>query len=170
MSVSLDEIVLTGVPICRGIAIGRLYFLRGEVEEIPHITIHQSKIEDEVRRYRQAARKAKQEIRELQKRLRNDVVPEGAAILEAHLQILKDSLFSTDIERQIRALGKNAEYVFYQTLQQFRVRFNTFVDPYFRERGRDIEDIGRRIMGHLIAHQRTRLSMLPRILSYSLKT
>lgn len=161
MSVAFEEVVIAGLPICRGIAIGRLYILRGDMESVPHRSIPSQHIEDEVRKYRQAVRKTRREVRDLQERLRSESIPEGAAILEAHLQMLKDPMFSSDIERQIRSLGKNAEYVFHQMLQQLRIRFNAISDPYFRERGRDIEDIGRRLMGHLTACQRSSLENIP---------
>lgn len=161
MSVVFEQVVITGLPICRGIAIGRLYILRGDLEAVPHLSIPGHQIEDEIRKYRQAIRKTRREIRDLQEKLRSEAIPEGAAILEAHLQMLKDPMFSSDIERQIRSLGKNAEYIFHQTLQQLKLRFNTMSDPYFRERGRDIEDIGRRLMGHLLASQRSSLENIP---------
>lgn len=161
MSAILEEIVLSGLSICRGIAIGRLYLFRGDQEEVPHVSITHNEIEQEIHRYRQAIRKTRQEIRNLQAHLRHESIPEGAAILEGHLQMIRDPMLSTDIERQIRALGKNAEYIFHQTLQQFRVRFNALTDPYFRERSRDMEDVGRRIMSHLTARQRSSLADIP---------
>lgn len=161
MTVALEEVVLHGVSISRGIAIGRLYLVRGEDEEIPHLAISDDQVENEIKRFRLALRKTRKEIRQLQNRLRSESIPEGAAILEAHVQMLKDALFSKDIERQIRALGKNAEYIFHQTLQQCRTRFNTLSDPFFRERSKDVEDIGKRILGHLTARHRFSLLDIP---------
>lgn len=158
---ALEEVVISGHPVCRGIAIGRLYILRGDIEEVPHYALYDEEIDEEIKRYRQATRKARQEIRTLQLQLKHEAIPEGASILEAHLQMLKDSLFTRDIERQIRALGKNAEYVFHQALQQVKTRFSSLSDPYFRERGRDIEDIGRRIMSHLTSQQKNTLIDIP---------
>lgn len=161
MSVALEEIVLTGLPISRGIAIGRLYIFRGDEEEIPHNNISNSQVETEIQRYRQSLRKTRSDILKLQSKLRTESIPEGAAILESHLQMLKDSFFTLEMERQIRSLGKNAEYVLHQSLQQFKVRFNNLSDPYFKEKVRDLEDISRRIMGHLTARKRLSLMDIP---------
>jgi phosphotransferase system enzyme I (PtsI) len=156
-----EEIILTGFPICRGIAFGRLYALRTEEEGVPQFSLKESEIETEVRRYQRAIKKTKQEIRALQKQMKTEAIAEGALILEAHLQILRDPLLTDDIEKSIRALRKNAEFVFNQALESFRIRFKELSDPYFRERSRDIEDIGRRIMGHLMARHQGSLAEIP---------
>jgi phosphoenolpyruvate-protein phosphotransferase (PTS system enzyme I) len=157
----VDEIVLTGTSICNGIAIGRLFLLRGDDEEIPIFSVLQSDIENEVKRYRIAVKKAQKEIRLLQKQLWSQSMHEGADILEAHLQIIRDVSFTEDVEHQIRKSCKNAEYVFNQIIKKCRTRFLALADPYFRERSSDIEDIGRRIMGHLMARHRGTLKDFP---------
>lgn len=161
MTLTLDETLLTGTPISRGVAIGRLYILRGEEEGVPQFCIAQNEIENEVVRFRLAIRKTKQEIRELQKQLAKDEVSEGALILEAHLQILRDPLLTIDIESNIKQELKNAEFVFHKALESFRIRFNALKDHYFRERSCDIEDIGKRIMNHLMAKHRSSLAEIP---------
>lgn len=161
MTLLSEEIILTGFPICKGIAMGRLYPLRGEEEGIPQFSLKSAEIENEIRRYKLAIRKTKKEIQSLQKQLKIEKISEGALILEAHLQILRDPLLTIDIEKSIKALSKNAEFVFHQALESFRVRFNQLSDPYFRERSRDIEDIGRRILSHLMARHRSTFADLP---------
>lgn len=156
-----NEVLLTGFPICRGIAIGRLYILRGPEEGIPQFSLKPSEVDPEIRRYIQAVKKTKQEIRALQKQLELEKVDEGALILEAHLQILRDPLLTVNIEMNIKTLQKNAEFVFNQALESIRMRFNALSDPYFRERSRDIEDIGQRIMGHLMVRHGGSLEEIP---------
>lgn len=162
MSVAAEnEVVLTGFPICRGIAIGNLYILRGVEEGIPQYSLKTSEVGQEVRRYQQALKKTKEELWELQKQLELEKVDEGALILEAHLQILRDPMLTINIERSIKTHHKNAEFVFYQALESFRMRFNEISDPYFRERSRDMEDIGQRIMGHLLDKQGGSVKEIP---------
>lgn len=161
MGAALEEVVLTGTPICSGIAIGRLFLFRGDDEEVPMFTILQSEIENEIKRYRVAVKKAQKEIRNLQKQLWNQAMYEGSDILEAHLQIIRDATFTEDVENEIQNSGKNAEHVFSQILKKCRTRFHALADPYFRERSSDIEDIGRRIMGHLMARHRGALKDIP---------
>lgn len=158
---AVDEVILTGTHICNGIAIGRLFLLRGDDEEIPNFPILPEEIDNEVKRYQIAVKKAQKEIRALQKQLWGQSMHEGADILEAHLQIIRDATFTEDVENQIRKLCKNAEYIFSQILKKCRTRFNVLADPYFRERSTDIEDIGRRIMGHLMSRHQGTLKDIP---------
>lgn len=160
-SLVLEEITLYGITISKGVAIGRLFLLKESIEEIPQFSLREDQIDKEIKRYRLALKKTEQELKQLQNVLQRDYISEGAAILEAHVQMLKDPLFSKDIERQIKALGKNAEYVFFQTLQQCRSRFNEINDPFFRERAKDFDDVGMRILGHLKKTHRSALSDIP---------
>lgn len=153
MYTTINEVNLSGFPICRGIAIGRLYIFRGEEKEIPQFSLKPEEINQEVCRYQQAVKKTKEEICSLQKQLELEKVEEGALILESHLEFLSDPLLTVNIEKSIKSLKKNAEFVFHQSLESFRIHFNGLSDPYFRERGRDIQDIGQRIMGHLMSHR-----------------
>jgi phosphotransferase system enzyme I (PtsI) len=158
---TLEETILQGLSICDGIGIGKLYILRPATEEILNEDIAEGHIEEEVVRYREALQKAKHDIHLLQEQMCDESIPEAAAILASHTQILKDPLFSRDIEKKIRAYQKNAEYVLQQILEQYMNQFHSLSDPYFRERGKDIEDIGRRIMGHLTLSQRFSLAGIP---------
>jgi phosphotransferase system enzyme I (PtsI) len=70
-------------------------------------------------------------------------------------------LFTVDIEENIRTLQKNPEFILDQTLKSFITHFDALADPYFRERSRDIEDIGQRVMNHLMARHRGSLAEIP---------
>lgn len=161
MSIAVADFKIAGLPICKGIAIGRLYLLRGEDEEIPHFNIPHDSVETEVIRYRTAVKQAQQDLERLQKKLKQEAILEGAAIFEAHLQIMHDPTLTCEIERQIRMMGKNAEYVFNAMLKQFRARFSSLPDPYFQERSHDVEDIARRILGYLMQRNCVTLSDIP---------
>lgn len=144
-----QESILSGLPLCGGIAIGKIYLLGSAKKEIPQISIPASGVEKEIMRYRQAIKLARQDIRRLQQKLKKESIPEGAAILEAHLQIMSDPLLTTDIEDKIRSQKKNAECIFCRLIQQCSQRLNSLQDPFFRERSNDIKDVAGRIMGHL---------------------
>lgn len=156
-----NEIVVIGSSICKSIGIGQLYILCGEEEGIPQLSLLPMEVDNEVHRYRQAVRKTRQEIRELKKQLVQENLTEASLILEAHLEFLRDPLLTVDIEKSIRVLQQNAEYVFHKALESFRRQFQSLPDPYFQERGFDIEDVGRRIMRNLRACHHGVLAEIP---------
>ncbi len=155
------ELYLQGTPICRGIAIGNLIVLHRQEQHISEQSLPIEKVDAEIRRFRQAISKGKDEIHALKQRLQKDRIVEGVAILDSHLQIMDDPMITTDVEERIRALQKNAEFVFKSVVTECQKQFELLPDPYFRERFKDIEEIGRRISHHLIFTHKTPLHQLP---------
>lgn len=149
MKVRTQETYLKGTPICRGIAIGKPFFFTFVEDEVPEFSIASHDIESEIVRYRKALEHTAQDIYKLHRQMEKEQILEGAAILEAHLQLMQDPIMTTGVEKEIRKSRKNAEYVFHSFVRTFQNKFNSIKDPFFRERFKDIQDISRRIMSYL---------------------
>lgn len=149
MIVQSQEVLLEGTPICRGIAIGRPFFYTLTEDAIPEFFIPPECIEKEIARYQKALEQGREDIKALQNRLQKECVFDGAAILDAHLQIMHDPMLTTDVEEQIRITKKNADYIFQTVITKYKKKFDAITDPFFRERFNDIKDICRRVLGHL---------------------
>ncbi|HEY4832124.1 MAG TPA: phosphoenolpyruvate--protein phosphotransferase [Waddliaceae bacterium] len=160
MSVNTQEICLRGVPICRGIAIGKPFFFTLKEEEIPEVTIAQHNVDGEVSRYIRAVSRSKKDVKRLQKKLKGEKIAEGVAILDTYLQMMQDPLLTTEIEREIRNTRKNAEFVFQSFISQCQKKFQSF-DPFFRERFKDIQDVSKRVMGYLRESDRITIGDIP---------
>lgn len=161
MSASISEKSLMGALICRGIAIGRPYFLKNVEETVPEFCIAAKDIDKEITRFQNALAKALEDTKILQIKMQNERILEGAAIFEAHLQIMQDPLITTNVEQKIRETGKNAEFVFQHLVLEYQNKFKSITDPFFRERFKDIQDISRRVINHLRAGSRSSLTSLP---------
>lgn len=161
MSANISEKSLIGALICRGIAIGRPFFFQNIEDNIPEFSVSLEGIDKEIARFQEALTKALDDTKVLQKKLASERISDGVAILEAHLQIMQDPLILANVEQQIRETGKNAEFVFHQLIHQYQKKFKSIADPFFRERFKDIQDISKRIIGHLRDSVRPRLSELP---------
>lgn len=149
MHLEAEELILTGSPICRGIAIGKLFFLnRGEFK-VFELKLRAADMNREIERYRAALSRSKQDIKRLQKQLESESALEGILILDGQLEMLQDPLLTIDIEKEIRKTKKNAEFVFQQAVTKFQERFNSLDDPFFMERFKDLQDLSRRILGYL---------------------
>lgn len=149
MKVKEQQVYLKGAPICRGIAIGRPFFFTLIDDSVPEFTIPTKDIEEEIDRYRQAIRRSRDDIKQLQKKLKKEKILEGAAILDAHIQMMQDPLLTQHIEDEIKKSRKNAEFIFHSFVSQYQKKFQSLADPFFRERFKDIQDISRRVMGYL---------------------
>lgn len=149
MKLKERQVRLQGAPICRGIAIGKPFFFTLIEDSVPEFTIPRKDIDEEIDRYRAAIERSRDDIKKLQKKLKKEKILEGAAILDAHIQMMQDPLLTQHIEEEIRKSLKNAEHVFHSFVSQYQKKFQSLADPFFRERFKDIQDISRRIMGYL---------------------
>lgn len=149
MKVKNQEIHLRGMPICRGIAVGKPFFFAFFDDDIPEFSIPANEIEDEVLRYRRALNRSKEDVSRLMRQLEEERIMEGAAILDSHQQMMQDPLLTFEVEKLIRATRKNAEFAFQTVIKQCQKKFSSMADPFFRERFKDIQDISRRVMGYL---------------------
>jgi phosphotransferase system enzyme I (PtsP) len=140
---------MRGIPTSRGIAIGPIYRLENPVD------LHQLDYqphEDPQRERRDllnALAEARREIDEMREVVGDRFGPEFAAVFYTQMQILEDHGFVQNLEQGV-ARGGNALVALRGVLDAYRETFERIEDPYFRERGADIEDVGRRVMEKLL--------------------
>jgi phosphotransferase system enzyme I (PtsI) len=157
----IDERRLKGQAICPGIAAGHPYFLLRADDPIPESVIAPANIEAELQRYRQALQESCKEVEEIKEQLCREEAIEGVAILEAHLAMMNDSMFTTSVESVIEGQLKGAETALADLLRRYEERFSQIDDQFFRERFFDIQDIGRRVMSHLCHYTEPSLQDVP---------
>ena len=146
---NLEEVVLRGSPISKGIGIGvPVYFSNIETQsKLDFIALHE--VEEEIARYRKALDLSRKDLMHLQKMSSLKGSNEIAAILATHLEMMQDPLIEVEIEEKIRSTKQNTESIFHHLIEEYKVRFSAIDDSYFQERIKDIIDISQRILGHL---------------------
>lgn len=146
--------ILLGIAIGRGIAIGEPFFFEAAPPTMIFERVLDKKlIMKEVKRYRSALANCKKEIEGLCAKMQEKNILEAATILETHLQIIEDPLLNVEVEAQIIAKQRNAEYVFQFLVDSYQKRFEGISDPFFRERSQDLKDLSRRIIGYLTGYE-----------------
>ncbi len=153
MQTCTKEIILKGIPICRGIAVGKPFFLEREEIAISEMTISENEAQQEVERYRSAMQRSLKAIKNLQNQLVLESSSDGVKILESQLEILRDPLLNEEIEKKIFADHKNAEFILQQTLEQIKIKFKSTSNTFFLERYQDLHDLTQRILGHLVEEE-----------------
>ena len=149
MAVKGQEIHLQGSPVCPGIAIGTPHLFRIVEDAVPESKLKVKQIAPEVSRYRKAIEKSAVDLEQMQQDLDEEGASDGAAILDTHLQILRDPLLNTRIEEEINCERRNAEFLLQKVVHEIAERFAAMKDPFFRERFRDFQDVSRRVMRYL---------------------
>jgi phosphotransferase system enzyme I (PtsP) len=143
------SVELHGSPTSPGIAIGPLYRLEDPVDLA---RVDYAPNPDEVQEKRDLQRaisEARSELDDVRDEVAERFGPEFAAVFNTHIQILEDKGFTGRVERAVEESG-NALQALRDVLDDYRQTFEAIEDPYFRERGSDIEDVGRRVMARLL--------------------
>lgn len=158
---SLRDVKLQGVSASPGIAVGRALRLdeRGK-HQFYYTAISSGQIRREVRRLRQAFAEAHAQVQEIQHKLETQLRSGHSYILDAHLLILEDDRFQTEIRQEIRHRRINAEWAVRSVTDRIVAAYRQVQDAYLRERSTDIEDIALRLLTNLSGHTEFNLSEL----------
>ncbi len=143
------NVELTGIATSRGIAIGPVYRLENPVslstlEYAPSEDPAQEKID-----LQGALAEARREIDGMREVVGARFGPEFEAVFHTQIQILEDHGFVSKLEQGVQETG-NALTALRSVLDAYRSTFERIEDPYFRERGADVEDVGKRVMEKLL--------------------
>ncbi len=147
---SVSENMYKGLPVAEGIAIGKADIYISELAEIIPYRLKDKEVDQEIVRYREALEEVKRQLEESEDRIRRDIGDEEAEIIKSHLMIVDDPFFQEDVPRMVKDEKLNAEFIILRGIRAFMEKFKTIEDDYLRERGKDIEDIGKRVIHRLL--------------------
>ena len=137
---------LHGIPVSRGISIGRAHMLARAALDVSHYLVDEDKVDAEVERLRSARATVRTELAALKRDLPTDVPEEMGAFLDVHAMILDDALLSQVPETLIHQRRYNAEWALTTQLEELIRQFGEIEDEYLRERKADIEQVVERIL------------------------
>jgi phosphotransferase system enzyme I (PtsI) len=154
MTATRPMITLQGLAAAHGVAIGRAVVIANRALEVFRIPIAEGETGAEVARLKSACSATQQQIQRTRARASHLFGQELAAIFDAHSLLLSDRMFLDQVERRIIDEQVNAEWAVHETSRELAKRFSAIENPYLRERGQDLEDIGRQLLRVLqgIAH------------------
>ena len=150
---------IQGISGSRGVAVGNVYRYIQEEIVIPDYTVAEDKVEEEIGMFAATMAATLKQLDTIRQKALDEMGPEEAAIFDAHMQIAQDPSLSDGIKSLVESSHTNVVAATAQTIETFANIFLGMEDPYMRERGADIKDIGDRLM-------RNMLGMNPRGLSH----
>ncbi len=148
---------LKGISASAGIVIGKAFIYSPEDIVISKYSIDISDVKNEITRFQIALKKTRQEIIVLKDKLGKEIGKVHANIFTAHLLILDDPMLTADTINEVKKSKFNIEHVFSQSLAKLTQMIESVDDPYFKERGNDIKDVGRRVLKNLVGKNRETL-------------
>lgn len=155
-----EEIVLKGIGVSPGVAVGEAYFIAPETVRHVERDITEADIPREVVRFEQALVATRQQIREIQQKVGQALGAQNASIFDAHLMVVDDRSFVEKVIAGLSEQKKNAEAVVYRVTEEFADVLSHVQDDYLRERAADVRDVARRILQNLSGHKVSDLSGL----------
>ncbi|WP_176316014.1 phosphoenolpyruvate--protein phosphotransferase [Burkholderia vietnamiensis] len=137
---------LHGIPVSRGIAIGRAYLIAPAALDVAHYLIDTSQIDAEVERFRAAREGVHRELEALRADLTDDTPTEVGAFIDVHAMILSDAMLVQETIDLVRTRRYNVEWALTEQLELLTRHFDDIEDEYLRERKADIEQVVERVL------------------------
>jgi len=147
---SMASFTLHGIPVSRGIAIGRAHLLTPAALDVKHYLVPEEQVEAEVKRLQDAIAEVHRNLQELWTDLPKDAPTELGAFIDVHALILSDPMISEAPLDIIRTRHYNAEWALVTQIDELSAQFDEIEDPYLRERKHDIQQVAERVLKVLL--------------------
>lgn len=137
---------LSGICVYEGIVIGEIYLdidtnLQTEKEDIPF-----EEIEKENVRLETGIKRAISDLKNLKFDLKGKVDEKELGIINAHILLLEDPMYISDIKKLIKKEQKKSEYAVKKITEKFIKLFENIDSPTYKQRVLDIKDVSNRLI------------------------
>lgn len=149
---------LLGLPGSPGMAIGEAYVAQ-PASDFAAISLKRADDPDkELALFYRAVKVTKAEFNRLAERMSRHLPADALAIFDVYHQLLDAASLGREIEEQI-AEGWCAKSALKRVVERFARQFDDMDDPYLRERGLDIRDLGQRVLNNLLDTEQRRAKL-----------
>jgi phosphotransferase system enzyme I (PtsI) len=150
--------MIKGISASQGIAIAKAYRL----EEINlNVTKrHVEDIEKEIIILEEAINKSVADLTILRDQTLKKLGKDKADIFDAHLLVIKDPEFMSQVIDKVRSEKVNADYALKEVRDMFVLMFEAMDNEYMRERSADIKDATNRILAKILKVKTNDLSLI----------
>ncbi len=149
----MASFTLHGIPVSRGIAIGRAHLLAPAALDVKHYLVAEEHVEAEVLRLQTALATVHRELQTLWNELPKDAPTELGAFIDVHALILSDPMISEAPLDIIRSRHYNAEWALVTQIEELSAQFDEIEDTYLRERKVDIQQVAERVLKKLMGSE-----------------
>lgn len=142
----MASFTLHGIPVSRGISIGRAHLLTPAALDVKHYLVAEEQLEAEVKRLQDAIAEVHRGLQALWTDLPRDAPTELGAFIDVHALILSDPMISEAPLDIIRTRHYNAEWALVTQIDELSAQFDEIEDEYLRERKADIQQVAERVL------------------------
>ncbi|MFC3624718.1 phosphoenolpyruvate--protein phosphotransferase [Vogesella amnigena] len=146
------SIILHGVPIGGGIAIGRAHLLTQSMDDVVHLALDDDEIPAEQARFDIAVRDTRKQLEMLWGTIPENAPAELGAFLSLHIMLLSDPTISREPRELVESQRCNAEWALKLQCDTLVAQFDAIEEDYLRERKHDVLQVIERIFKNLGGH------------------
>ena len=139
------SILINGIAVSKGIAIGEAFVYTRDHGEIVEYTITEKQQAREIERFIKAQKKATKQLRDLRKKLEATTPLDILAFIDTHLLMMEDPMFNDGTINNIKTFSCNAEWALHKQGERLVQVFNEIDDEYLRTRQDDVKHVVQRI-------------------------
>jgi phosphoenolpyruvate-protein phosphotransferase (PTS system enzyme I) len=145
---------LKGIAAARGVAIAPIVHFHTTLDHIPTWKVTAEGVDAERARLSGAIATVAKNLTDLQRELAGSLGKHDVRIYDAQLSILHDATFRRDVEAEVGQQQVNLEVALQRVIARYEGVFAAMENPAMRERAADLRDIGRQLVGALLASER----------------
>ncbi|MGB1026091.1 MAG: phosphoenolpyruvate--protein phosphotransferase [Rhodospirillaceae bacterium] len=143
------SLALSGLAVGPGVAIGVIHIHESGMVQIPEYRIPSTRVEHERLRLAEAVDKADRQLKNL--RTKSETLPGAAGeelgyLLDAYRQMMRNSRLVSGVDARIASERINAESAVKREMEEIAEAFRAMDDSYLAARGKDIRDVGWRLI------------------------
>ncbi|MBP1156138.1 MULTISPECIES: phosphoenolpyruvate--protein phosphotransferase [unclassified Paenibacillus] len=142
--------MVEGIGASSGIAMGKAFVIPTWEWDFPEKLIDVADLAYEFERLYDGIHHSKVEIEQIKQEFVSVLGEEQTQIFDAHLAILEDPIFMSEVQGIMQRQYKAAEVAVKEAIEKFVNMFDLLDDHYMKERALDIKDVGNRLLKHLL--------------------
>lgn len=148
---------LFGNPVAPGVALGQALLLEQPRERLARRTVPEAERAHQMKLLDKALAASVADLMADRKQVERDLGPEAAQIFDVHVVLLQDSALVEPTRMQISEEGLTAASAVSETFANLAERFRAMRSQVFRDKARDVLDLEKRILGHLLGRPQEKL-------------
>ncbi|MFH1541001.1 MAG: phosphoenolpyruvate--protein phosphotransferase [Elusimicrobiota bacterium] len=141
--------IFKGIPAASGIAIGNVFLIEDEEFFAVKRNIAKDEVKKEVERFKEAIVDIKIELEKTKNDAAKHLGKKHLRIFDVYLFIVDDPVLKDEVISKITKELVNVEYALYEVMEANARIFEKIEDEYFKERGKDIYNAGKKILKYL---------------------
>lgn len=146
--------ILRGISVSPGVAIAEAVVLDAEDYRIPLRTIRDDNVDDQLHLLTLAFEASVKELNEQKEQFNTRLGREAADIFAWHIGVLEAPFLRDQIAALVRDKRFSTAYATATVMRDYQQRFRKMNDPMLAERVRDVQDIERRLLRHILGAAR----------------